>query len=435
MSSAHKDVTLFSLDLNWVSREESVERARRMAERNEDAIAPVNLAASEGGENWVLSPIADFTTDDIFAYLGQVRSGQIRCYDNFDALVEVYRDMNGGDCMVLSYLSGADARRRPGCGARTGCWTCLRVTGDASAENMIAKQGGEYSWLKPLNDLRSYMKARHFDPSARCWLSRQVDERTGRIKISPNAYSPAYTLELLRLILTIQIQEEESARQLGIKPRFTVLSMRQIVAIDMLWGRYGYHKPFMALRTYLEIYEQDARYPIPDISNLPTWTEKDVAFRAEAVLCDEFYGSLFDGLRSLDHAVAGAESLTVTRQGKPVTDVVTTDEFAIDEEGLELFLSLELDHALNRVSLDAAPSSAVHYLLGLGTVSLSKGGHAEWSRMLRLSNQIWRFDLIAVLHDPLALIERLNLLSQKKGDVPMAAKCADKQGQLDLFTC
>lgn len=133
--------------------------------------------------------------------------------------------------------------------------------------------------------------------------------------------------------------------------------------------------------------------------------------------------------------MAGAESLTVTRQGELVTDVVTTDEFAIDEEGLELFLSLELDHALNRVSLDAAPSSAVHYLLGLGTVSLSKGGHAEWSRMLRLSNQIWRFDLIAVLHDPLALIERLNLLSQKKGDVPMAAKCADKQGQLDLFTC
>ena len=46
------------------------------------------------------------------------------------------------------------------------------------------------------------MKVRHFDPSARCWLSRQVDERTGRIKISPNAYSPAYTLGLLRLILT-----------------------------------------------------------------------------------------------------------------------------------------------------------------------------------------------------------------------------------------
>ncbi|WP_185749774.1 hypothetical protein [Pseudomonas luteola] len=41
----------------------------------------------------MLSPIADFTTNDIFAYLGQVRSGQIRCYDNFDALVEVYRDI------------------------------------------------------------------------------------------------------------------------------------------------------------------------------------------------------------------------------------------------------------------------------------------------------------------------------------------------------
>ena len=69
-------------------------------------------------------------------------------------------------------MSGPDARRRPGCGARTGCWTYLRITSDASAENMIAKQGGQYNWLKPLNDLREYMKARHFDLSARCWLGR-----------------------------------------------------------------------------------------------------------------------------------------------------------------------------------------------------------------------------------------------------------------------
>jgi hypothetical protein len=39
--------------------------------------------------------------------------------------------------------------------------------------------------------------------------------------------------------------------------------MYQIVAIDMLWGRYGYHELLMPLQTYLEVCEGDARYPMP----------------------------------------------------------------------------------------------------------------------------------------------------------------------------
>jgi hypothetical protein len=50
--------------------------------------------------------------------------------------------------------------------------------------------------------------------------------------------------------------------------------------------------------------------------------------------------------------------------------------------------------------------------------------------MLRLSNQLRRFDLISVLHDPLALIERLETLAVKRHDVPAASA---KHGQLYLF--
>ncbi|WP_425912885.1 hypothetical protein [Pseudomonas sp. GWSMS-1] len=179
---------------------------------------------------------------------------------------------------------------------------------DSSAENMIAKEGGEYSWLKPLNDLRNYIRARHFDPS-RCWLSRTVNEQTGEIKIAPNSYSPEFTRELLGILLTIQLDEVDEAARLGIEPRFQVLSLQQLIAIDCLWQRYGYQKPFTAMRIFLEVFEQGIRYEIPDIAALPVFTEADIRFPETFLpFADEFYQDMFNGLRSIEAAAASAES-------------------------------------------------------------------------------------------------------------------------------
>ena len=79
---------------------------------------------------------------------------------------------------------------------------------------------------------------------------------------------------------------------------------------------------------------------------------------------------------------------------------MTCDKLSINEESIELLLSLERDHTLDRISHSAAPLSFMDYLLELGAVSLSEGGHAKWSRMLRTRNQLWRFDTYL-----LALIE------------------------------
>lgn len=88
------------------------------------------------------------------------------------------------------------------------------------------------------------MLAKHFDPSARCWLARTVNEETGTIKIVPNSYSPQHCLDLLRIMLTVQIREEIESGRLGIAPRFTILDERQIIAIDFISARYGYQNSF-----------------------------------------------------------------------------------------------------------------------------------------------------------------------------------------------
>lgn len=383
--------------------EESAQRAARMLQRGESSTEAVD--AMEDGQ-LVLSPIAEWSAFDVFGYLGQVRSGQIEAYDSFDDLVDIYRDANGGDCLVTAYLAGRE-QSRPPCSARTGCWICGRIGKDTSAENMIATDGGKHAWMKPLNDLRNYMLARHYDPSARCWLARTINEDTGTIKIVPNAYAPDYTLELLRIILTIQIREEKSASRLGIAPRFQLLDEKQLIALDLLWGRYQYQRSFMALRTWKEIYEGGKRYEIPSLDGIPAYSEKDVAYRAEVPFADSEYYSAWRGFRSVSHSAADWEETTTLPNGQYVQSANLGEEFDIDDEGALLFWEFELDYALNRITVLDNPSEVVHYLVGLGTVILYKGSLGEWDRMMRVGNQAWFHGLMPIINDPIALVARL----------------------------
>ena len=47
--------------------DESVQRERKMSERGESAFEVVILAADAGGYDWVLSPITEMTTMDVFS--------------------------------------------------------------------------------------------------------------------------------------------------------------------------------------------------------------------------------------------------------------------------------------------------------------------------------------------------------------------------------
>lgn len=424
-----KDANLVSLI--GTRFEESLARAIKMKERGESSTEAVD--AMDDGQ-MVLSPIADWNTFDVFTYIGWVRSNKLEAYNSFDELVDIYRDANAGDCMVTAYIAGKE-QNRPPCTARTGCWSCGRISKDTSADNMIATDGGKYAWMAPLRDLRAYMLARHFDPSARCWLARTVNEETGTIKIVPNAHGPEYTLDLLRIILTIQIREEIAAGRLGIAPRFTLLDERQLIAIDFISARYGYQNSFVALRTYKDIYERGMRYDIPALDTIPTFTEKDVAFRAEVPFADGEYHSAWRGFRNIEHAMVDWEDTITLADGTTVQNANVGDEFEIDEEGAAMFMGFDLDYALGRVALLDNPMSVVHYFVGLGTVTLYKGSLSEWDRMSRMSNQIYAHGIKTILNNPVALVEalraRFDIEAETRAEV--APSLADALGQLDFW--
>lgn len=377
--------------------DESDERNRKMNSRGDSS---TEITLNEAGDQ-VISPIADFELEDIFFYIGYVRSGRIAGYSDFDALVEVYRELNAGDCMVNVYATG-QASKQP-CGSRTGCFICLRSR-DKSMENIL--KNPENSFMKPLNDFRNFLEANQYDPSKRNWLSRSLNDDT-TVNISPNAYSPEYCELLLRLILTIQVRENRAAARLGIEPRFMILRLSDIIAIELLWSRYGYHKSAKALQIFKDVVVDGNEAEFPE--TIKVFSPKDFPkFSVSVNFADEQYNSLTSGLRDVEAIVAGCERTVTKADGKIYSDVNTEQEFTIDEEGVSLFFEFEFDSFMKRyANSDCFPSSVYHYFMRLGFVSLSKGGHSQNDRMLRMANQIHRLNIANILNDPVKLISAL----------------------------
>ena len=384
--------------------DESAERGRKMLENNE---ASGEIVRDKNGE-LLSSPIADFTLDDIFFYIGHVRSGKIKCYSDFDDLVKIYRDANGGDCMVNIYATGRASKTA--CGARSGCHQCNRVENDDSMVNMLKEESNAY--MRPLNELREYTKTSHYDPKKRNWIARSLQD-DGSVKISANAYSPQYCEELLKIVLTIDANEREEAHRLGIAPRFQMLSLEDTLSIEILWSRYAYHKAASALKIWDDIVNKGLRYEIPANPHIAKKSEfMDAVKRYSKIesvpFTDQDFNSTFSGFRDLSAAMADCEDLVV-KNGKHYSNAQTDIEFSISKEGLELFEYFEWDNFLAKYADSSFnPTSVLHYFVGLGTINLSKGNHSQMDRMLRMANQIHRLGIRDILNNPDKLIEKLD---------------------------
>jgi 3'-phosphoadenosine 5'-phosphosulfate sulfotransferase (PAPS reductase)/FAD synthetase len=396
--------------------DESAVRGKGMIENGESTCQVVR---DKNGE-LISSPIADFTLDDIFYYIGHVRSGKIKSYSNFDELVGVYRDANGGDCMVNIYASGSATKT--GCGSRTGCFVCAKSADDKSMENMLAEEKNSY--MKPLNDFREYLIATTYDPAKRNWIARTLND-DGTVNIAPNAYSPDHCEDLLRYALTIDANEREAAFKLGIEPRFQMMTLEFTLGVELLWSRYGYHSSAKALSIWDDIVYKGKRYNVP--TGVPKSDNKEFKklLGAKTVpFADVDFDSTFSGFRDVYSAMADCEDL-VNKSGRLYSNAQTDIEFSIDSEGLEMFMCFEYENFMAKYTNPSFnPTQVLHYFVGLGTVTLSKGNHSQMDKMLRMANQIHRLGIRDILNNPVALIQKLT------GEAVSDGKSEE---QLDMF--
>lgn len=205
--------------MTGVRRDESTVRAGSIARRGEQA---ARLWTDQAGR-LRLSPLLDWTTDDVWGYLGLCRQGAIEAYSDFDDVLRVYQDAGGSSCVVV-----ADAemeRHAKPCASRFGCWACTAVREDRSLRQMIESEPGRYGYMRPLAALRDFIAHTQYDWSRRQFIGRTIKE--GFITIAADTYAPSMLAELLRYALSAQ-------KATGIE----IVSAAQLIAIDARWSLY-----------------------------------------------------------------------------------------------------------------------------------------------------------------------------------------------------
>ena len=351
---------------------ESQDRARKMNARGESAIEPVRNKAEE----LVLAPIAMWSDDDVWEMLALVRYGQIKSYTDTETLFAIYQDAGPTSCAVVndSILTGA-ASSRGGCGARTGCWTCVKVRTDASMENFLRKP--EYAFMQGLNDLREFISATQYDLSRRQWCGRTINH--GYIAVRPDAYSPGMIRELFQYVLSLQATENEIASNTGKAPRFTIINLRDVIAVDALWSLNGFHTPFTAIKDFHDVFEKGVRYTIPKVEAFPKVEMPEPRF----LYVGEDWVNASDrhltGLRNpLGEAMTELHPCMNTRtlkDGRLILDVNTDVEFTVDEESAYIAMEFEIDHLLEmheKMRHRSANAFGYKWWLQYGTIALAK---------------------------------------------------------------
>lgn len=369
--------------------EESTARGANMTERGESDVE-IRRGIDENGKpsHLFLSPIAYWTTDDVWMYLAMARSGEIDSYSSFEETFRVYADSMGTSCVIVAEDMYKALKNSRACGARTGCSVCTAVGVDKSMENMLS--GDErYAYMRGLNDLRNFLTNTRWDMGRRSWLGRTI--KHGYIKIAADAYSPNMMEELLRYALTIDANEVQASRRAGVAPRFRMVGVEQIFAIDAMWSLQAFHRPFHALKIWRDVHDLGERYPVPKMEPFKRPLTMDARYLYVGQDWEQGDAYTYTGLRSVVHDLVAMDSEgcmgnKVLANGKEVLDVNTGQLLSFDVETAFFVLDdLERLLKLHHDNPNSCPTTAYIYYATLGMMEVKSGMQNEIDQMLRRS--------------------------------------------------
>lgn len=413
--------------------EESVARAANMAKRGEGAwLRPlirggkkIRVEGSKeyrrvGGKQvgYQLSPIADWNENDVWHYLSRAGSDTGKTWPgyvpNFEATRSVYADAMG-ECPVT--LGDAASQGGSGCGSRFGCATCCAVKEDKSMRNML----GVYPMLRGINQIQRWVMNSRYDYSLRRPIYRNPDPTTGWLRVAPNNYDAPTTEHLLRMMLTVDKNEQVRAQAVLMDieegllddtpenraladPMFQLITDEMLIGIDALWSREALHRPFHALKIYKEIYFEGRDYfprPGPEVQDqgMPEafWIDLPEEVKLDGGFRDSVYEAFTEGCRqygvrervtvSREIAEDGEEKAARQMSGdfERYLQVELAESFSVDPEGAGLVLDLELDRLIeihdNWNDHSSWTYGVMHYLQ-LGTVAISAGNRQMFETMI-----------------------------------------------------
>jgi DNA sulfur modification protein DndC len=327
-----------------------------------------------------MSPIANWTSDDVWEYIGQYKNGQSKGFTDGVAVWEMYADAGAtGTCAIVADMATEGLKKSRACGARFGCAMCAAVGRDKSLENMLMQP--QYSWMRNLNRIQRFIVDTQWDWGRRNWIGRSISK--GFIKIQPDTYSPAMMQELLRYCLTADVIEYRAALAKGIAPRFQLVTEEQLLAIDALWSLNGLQeRPFTAVKIWDEVYNKGMRFYPPEVDPVPRSTKPTARYIYVGPNWDGGTLQAYTGLRSALYDLAGDEfggsgcmGRRALDDGREVMDVAAATSFGFDPEAMSLFFGFEMEYAIDNFyenPYSRCTAGFFHYV-GLNMIQTSEG--------------------------------------------------------------
>lgn len=397
---------------------ESDARRTAMKERGESAFDP-RISQVGGHPCLTLSPICDWSTETVWAYLqragiGKEYPGYLQDYSETWA---IYDAASAGECVVYGE---ANTKRGSGCGARFGCISCLRVQADKSLENLMLLD--EYQYLRPMLKLRNYLQNTRFDFERRRWLTRRVDASGDGLMVVPNTYSGEECARLLRMVLTIDKREKERAakvaQQLDMgaipdtahnrrmsRPQFQNLHFDDLISIDYLWSLNVLANTHAALRIAMEVWSGEGEMEVPTVAPFPR-----VPIPA---------GIPIPHFEKLWRTQMGARDALeeITRCERVEGKVPWRDDetWSVDEESAALFFDLELERRLADTEGQGPEQglAAAEYYLRMGIVAYPARGRSLLDRMKRRAGYLTMLGFAGKAGDGSRALETLSQLQAR----------------------
>lgn len=384
-----------------------------------------------------LSPIAWWSQEDVWVYLSDLTSGRRTSYTDAKDLWDVYSDGGNSSCAIVSDdLMKANAKA---CGARFGCALCCAVGRDKSLEAML-ESDEKYQYMVPLNRIQRFLVDTQYDMNRRYWLGRTIHD-DGYIAIAPDSYSPAMQRDLLAYALTADRNEKAAAARLGINPRFELVTLQQLIAIDAIWSMQG-HQPrqFEAIHIWEAVYEKGRSFtpPVIDTSKFDKKITKPRWLHVGQWDNDPGFDPMYTGARHLLADLSGATESggcapnIELGDGRVVMGTELSSMFDVDQEGAELFMMFEvLDSEIHHRSAQSGSGEAYRYYMMLGTISTSKRHLGTIDDMLRRAawkdrNGVFKMDTIDLLNRSVSDTERSAGLKCPPGQKTLAQEHVER---------
>lgn len=116
--------------------------------------------------------------------------------------------------------------------------------------------------------------------------------------MEPDTYHPDFLRTLRRAMIQIDFDERQRASMAGERPKFQLLPLEMLIAVDALQNLNGVARPFEVWSDLRDIEDLGIRYEVPEVELVPQQEMPETRFVYVGNDWDAAFGRPVQGLRS-----------------------------------------------------------------------------------------------------------------------------------------